>query len=246
MNTSPKIEHVLSSFRLDEREQNIYLAALELGQSLQSPLAEKAGLKRTSFRELLPGLLKRGILKQIVHGRRKYLVATAPSDMVAGLESAMQNAKSALPELIALQNILEEKPKVYFYEGIEGVKKIYIQTLEENKPIYSFINISSINSEIRTWLLECYVQEREKRQITAYGIVNEDPGIKEMFLDNRYRKSKIVPKEKFPYKMEINIFGDWVAYIHFRKEESPSGVLIKSENAAETMRSIHKQLWEAI
>lgn len=237
---------VLEMFGLTPKEQAIYLAALELGETLQVALAKKAKIKRTTLREILPQLLDRGILQQKVKGKRKYLVASDPKELIKSLEEQTNKAKEALPALLALQNTLAEKPEVRFFEGVEGVKQVYELTLEVRLPIYSFISSEKMHPEIIKWVLDYYQPQKLAKKVWAYNIVAEAPENKMIMPEHGYRENKVVSKEKFPFKMEVMTFGDYVAFIHFRQNEEPSAVLIKSKAAAETVRSIHKLAWGVI
>lgn len=243
MNTSPFDLSILQAFGLSERERAIYLAALEFGESLQVPLANKVGMKRTSLRELLPNLLYRGILQEVVRGKRRYILARDPRELVAELERRTQEARNALPSLMALQNNLREKPKVRFFEGVEGVKHVYEETLRVAQPLYSFVEVSTIHPEIEDWLVRYYVPRRNAKQIKNYVLVNEWAGVEELIPTGPFRLNRIVPSKEFPFRMEILIFGDYVAFVHFRKTESPSATLIQSQAAATTLRSAHQYIW---
>jgi HTH-type transcriptional regulator, sugar sensing transcriptional regulator len=238
------VEELLTSLGLSSKEQAIYLAALELGEALQQPLAKKAAVKRTTLRELLPRLLDKGILQQVVKGNRKYLKACDPKELIEKLQLQAQKAQDALPILLALQNTLKDKPEVRFYEGVEGVKQVYQLTLDVAQPMYSYIDAELVHPEIKRWVIGYYHGEKLKRAIQSYNINSPSPENKIYTPLDAYRENRTVSKEEFPFKMEVLIFGDYVAYIHFREDEEPSAILIKSKLAAETMRSAYKLAWE--
>ncbi len=228
---------------LSEKEQAIYFAALELGESLQAPLAQKAEIKRTTLRELLPDLLGRGVLEQVVKGRRHFIVAKDPRVLLDELKLKADKAMADLPVLLALQNSLTSKPVVRFYEGIEGIKLVYKETLRAGQPIYSFIEVEAIHPEIQRWLADEYTRERTKRQIRALNIVNASEKLTVVMPQNEFRENRIVSAKSFPFRMEVLTFGDYVAFIQFRRTDTPTAVLIQSQAAAVTMRSIHQLVW---
>jgi len=237
---------VLQSLGMTQRQQAIYLAALELGESLQVPLAKKAKIKRTTLRELLPDLLNRGILQQKIVGKRKLVVASDPRELVLDLEEKTKQAKEALPQLLAMQNILTNKPEIRFFEGIEGLKQVYQLTLDLGLTMYCFVNTEQMYPELRQWLAEYYIPEKLRRKIWIYNIMTAGEESKSLMPEHGYRENKYIPKEQYPFEMEIVTFGDYVTFHHFRKTEEPSGIIIKSKAAAETMLSIHKLIWNNI
>lgn len=234
----------LEFFGLSGKEQGIYLAALELGESLQAPLAEQAGVKRTTLRELLPDMIARGVLEQVVKGKRKLIVAKDPRLLIDGLQSKLQQAQSVLPELLALQNTLPNKPQVRFYEGVAGVKQVYEQTLKLGQTIYSFVEIEAIHPEIQKWLSGDYSRERKSRKIRALNIVNTSDKVSTIMPADEWRENKFVNSKIFPFRMEVLVFGDYVGFIHFRQTDIPTAILIQSQAAAVTIRSIHQLFWE--
>lgn len=238
-------EHTLFELLgLNEKEQAVYLAALELGESLQLPLAQKAGIKRTTLRELVPNLIAQGVLGEIVKGGRRFLVAKDPRELLGELRQKLDKASDAIPQLLAVQNALAAKPVVRYFEGVEGVKQVYMQTLLTGQPIYSFVTVEEIHPDIQPWLSSEYSREREKRKIWAYNITNDAGDVQQIMPASTYRENKFVSAKRFPFRMEVLAFGDFVAYIHFRKNDSPSAVLIQSQAAAITMRSIHQLFWQ--
>lgn len=246
MYTSAELHTTLGTLGLSPREADIYLAALESGPSLQLPLAAKAGIKRTSMRELLPDLLARGILQEVVSGKRKYLAATDPRELVNALQEKARLASQSLPLLLALQTEKHDKPLVRFYEGIEGVKRVFEQTIKVGLPIYSFANVASLQPELEEWLVKWYVPQRHAHKLMNYVLVSKTPEAEALIPDDAFRKNKFVDEDKFPFKMEIDVFGDFVSFVHFSKFDPPSATLIQSQSAATTLRSLHRLLWKNI
>ena len=235
---------LLDSLGLNEKEQAIYLSSLELGESLQLPLAEKAGIKRTTLREILPELQKKGVLELVVRGKRNYISAVNPKNLLERLKTTTQEAEQSLPALLAIQNTTVDKPLVRFYDGVEGVKEIYRLTLEVAEPIYGFVEVEAIHPLIQKWLSKEYTQKRNQKQIKAYNIVNTSSKLDSIMPSDQYRENKIVSSKEFPFQMEIIVFGEYVAYINFRETERPSATLIQSQAAAITMRSVHQLFWK--
>lgn len=246
MESSLLEKNILDSLGLTVREQAIYLAALELGEMLQAPLAKKAKIKRTTLREHLPNLLERGILQQRIKGKRKVLVARDPRELVQEIEEKAKKAQDLLPQLLAMQNTLANKPEVRFFEGIEGLKQIYQLTLDVGLTMYSFVNAEQMYPEFRKWLEDYYIPEKLRRKLWIYNIMTAGEETRSLMPEHGYRENKYISKEQYPFEMEITVFGDYVAFFHIRQSDEPSATLIKSQSAAETMLSIHKLIWNNI
>src|SRR5437016_12657639 len=120
----------LTILGLSDKETKVYLAALELGESLHKALADKAGIKRpTLYYEVLPQLLDKGLVTEAIKGKRKYIVAQDIEPYLALKKSQLEKAERAVPQLRALLASASIKPKLLLYEGIEGVKKVWFDHL---------------------------------------------------------------------------------------------------------------------
>jgi sugar-specific transcriptional regulator TrmB len=246
MKPSPLIDIALAPFNLSAKERDVYLAALELGESLQLTLAKQARLKRTTLREHLPDMVARGILVEVVRGKRRLVSARHPAELIDEAERRLNSAREQLPLLTALKNDLPSKPQVYFYEGTEGVKQVYKRTLNEGDTLYSFVDVSDMDPELARYALKEYVPERETRQIIAKNIISDSAVREDIIPDTLYRQNKLMPANSFPFTMEVAAFGGWVMLNHLRRGAIPSSILIRSDSLADTIRAIHNALWSTL
>jgi len=229
---------VLGNIGLSETESRVYLAALELGESLRKTLADKASIKRpTLYYEVLPSLLGKGLLTETVRGKRRYLVA---QDIQPFLE-----AKRLQRALLATAST---RPKLLLFEGVEGIKKVWFDHLVQRKPILELVGIEDIHPELQNYLRKYYILERVKRKIpekmlisgpTVAGIfhVKSDP--------YELREVKTIDKSLFPVPLSCDIYGDNVSFTLHRKGSEMIGLIIRSKEIATTMRSIFDYVWQS-
>ena len=83
-------------------------------------------------------LIKAGIIKQIKAGKKRLFQACEPEKLIELQEERLKELKTALPILKALQNTKGEKPKVYFYEGKNGIDQINEDTLRYKGEVVGF------------------------------------------------------------------------------------------------------------
>src|SRR3990167_9035719 len=115
---------ILGNIGLSDTESRVYLAALELGESLRKTLADKAGIKRpTLYYEVLPSLLGKGLLTETVRGKRRYLVAQDIQPFLETKRFQIEEAEQLIPQLRALPATASTRPKLLLFEGVEGIKK---------------------------------------------------------------------------------------------------------------------------
>jgi hypothetical protein len=108
------------------------------------------------------------------------------------------------------------------------------------------VNVAAIHPDLENWLVNSYVPRRQAKNIQNYVLVSDTPGAKELIPDDPWRHNKFVDAQKFPFKMEVLVFGDFVAFIYFSKFDEPSATLVQSQSAAVTLRSVHQLAWEQL
>ncbi len=237
---------ILASFGLTDTESAIYLAALELGESLPKHLAEKAGVKRPMLYKVLPDLFQKGLLSQTVKGKRRYLVAEDPEVLVEKKQSELRLLEERLPELRLLLRTATSKPKIIFYEGIEGLKKLYMDTLRGHRPILEFVSLENIHPEIEFHSKNYYIPARINKKIPIKIIVSGETESKSIKLKSdpyALREVKTINKEKFPIPLDCYIYGDNVSFAVYRTDSEPIGVIIRSKEITRTMRSLFELVW---
>lgn len=242
-------QHILSQFGLSKEESAIYIAALELGESLPKHLAERAGVKRPMLYKILPDLFSKGLLSQTIKGKRRYLVAEEPQSLVDKKQEELKMLEEKIPELQLLLRTAKIKPNIVFYEGIEGLKKVYVDNLREKKPILEFIGLDDIHPEIDEYGKNYYIPTRINRKIPIKIIASGKTATQKFKLKAApyaLREVKTITKEQFPIPLDMYIYGDNVSFLLFRKDSEPMGVIIRSKEIATTMRSVFEFMWQKI
>ena len=116
-------------------ESAVYRAALELGTATMQDLARKSGVKRTSIYNFIDKLKEQGFISMTKRKKRILYGATHPKHLVEIQKQNIAQLERTLPELTAIYNKSAQKPRVTFYEGAEGIKEVYADTLREQRPI---------------------------------------------------------------------------------------------------------------
>ena len=114
----------LKQLSLSEKQAQVYLALLELGESPMTSLARKANLKRPTVYLVIDELIILGLCSEIIKGKKKFYSAIHPRRLVEITRFREKQAEKLLPELLAIQNTTH-KPKVRMLEGLAGVRTAY-------------------------------------------------------------------------------------------------------------------------
>lgn len=238
------IDGILKNLGFSDNEAKVYLAALETGLAAAQDIADKAKLKRTTTYSVLDVLVEKGfILKTQKEGKNRY-VAESPDNLIGIFENYQKELKKALPELKAIYNIKQIKPKVLFFEGKPGIKKIYYDTIEEKPDVILEWNTPEIYETFPDFIPE-YLNLRRGKGIRARRIGPDDVNYQERKKNDKEDMSitKLLPIEEYNIPVEINIYNNKVAFMSYGDE---MGLVIESKVIADAMRTIYKLFWKKI
>lgn len=238
---------------LSREEAKIYLTLLENGQATASTLATKSQIKRTYIYALCQNMVKKGLITLSKKGKKTTFVPQSPQNLLSiSEEKRARTAKAhaqleqSLPSLSVRYKAIEAKPIVQIFEGVEGLKKIYNDTLKVGKEISAVVETSEMDPALRSWLKEHYIHERAKAKIHAKVILASGKLSSEYQSRNQkaYRTVIEVPSSKYPIKHEVDVYGDKVAFIKYHKDEPLVGLVIDNALVAHTMRAWFNLSWK--
>ncbi len=231
----------LESIGLSTKQTALYLAALELGQTSITELAKKANLKRPTTYLILEELKKRGLVNSIIKGRRTWYGAEEPQKLMGLIAEKQRALLGVLPVLEALNNQRVDKPQVRFYEGKEGVLRIYEEmfTTKEMRFWGSVAGATEHVPEVVSWFTK--LSHREKP--TVYDLLADTPA------DRAYARRVVRPgyQVRFFPKAEKLVVDSMLAenklsFCAFSPE--PHGLIIESESIAASFKVLWKLAWQ--
>lgn len=239
------IDQILIQIGLQETEARFYLAALELGQGSVRDVAEKAGITRTNAYDVFARLLELGLVTQVGGAASKtMLVAAEPPDQLVELfESRRRRLDALLPELHSLHNRASGKPRVRYYQGLDGIKRVLDDTLAaRDKQLLGILSMRDLFVVPgRTWM-----NDLVRRRIAAgvslrvirspvKDIANIWPRSGADLRDVRFASPDFV------FTMTSYIYDHKVAFISSQRENF--AMTIESEEFAVMQRNLFEALW---
>ncbi len=236
----------MQTLGLSEQEIAVYLAALELGEANIQEISRKSKVKRTSIYNFIDTLKARQLLSEIKKGKRKLYSAVSPHHLIDEQKSKVASIERLIPQLLAIQNNVKNKPRVSFYEGIEGIKEIYMTTLRDKHIIYAWEDLDRAIEAIWDDFAKWYTTERARLKIPARCIDRDTPTARKWNAENNMRlarEARFIEAEEFG--TEINVFGDKVAFFRWDKK-NPFGVLIEDKGIATAVRVAWQELWDRL
>lgn len=240
-----QLKNLLEDSGLNEKEALVYLSSLELGEASILKIAQHSKIKRSTVYEIIPLLEQKGLIKTTKRGRKNYFVAENPKTVSKIIEEKEKRFKESLPELLALFNAQENKPKVFFYSGKEEVQHMYGDTLREGKNIQNFTSIINLYQYLDRKWVEDYIAERVKQNIKTNIIAVDSPEAREWrdHSKEELRDIKLIQKDNFHYSGDIQIYGNKVIITTYKN--NIFGLLIEDENIAALLRLSFKIMWSS-
>ena len=240
----------LEQFGLEEKKAEVYLACLELGPSPVQAIAQKTGIKRTTIYDVIGSLINQGLITQTVKGKKSLYVAENPEIIKALLQKKEKELDQILPELKSLHFIPGAKPKIKYYEGVEGVKKVLEDTLtSKEKVLRAILPIKDIIGVVGEEYFDDYTQKRIR---LGYSLNSIRPEAKELaktvgkyqwVTSKKDRREVRFPPKNFVFSMTMYLYDNKVLLISSKKENF--GMIIESQEFAGNQRALFEVLWQA-
>ncbi|MFA5967003.1 MAG: helix-turn-helix domain-containing protein [Patescibacteria group bacterium] len=237
-------ETTLHNLGLSPNEAKVYLAALEMGTASAQDISHKAGVIRTTGYSILERLAIRNFVYKTKQKNKTRYVAESPKNLVHRFEHYQKELTNSLPELQAIYNKSQIKPKIVFYEGKSGIEEIYADTIKEKPREILEFNTLDIFAALPDFPAE-YLAQRNKHHIYAKRIATDEKRTREHAARDKEELSHtlLLPKEEFNPPVEINIYNNKVAFMSYPDE---IGIIIESHGIADTMRQIYHLLWKKL
>lgn len=201
---------------------------------------------------VLQTLEKKGLVSETKTGRDVRYNAEPPERLEtyieqqkASLEDKKRVLKDYLPQIKSLQRESGERPVVRFFEGKEGVVstnnelfKLYDEPKRDNDVylIYPLDLVERIFSEEDLIPIR---EKRKKQNVKAHSIYTSKKGARK---SSQLSERIIIDEKKYPVFSDITIYGDYTRIAILGKHIS--GVVIKSNEVAETLRSLFKLVFD--
>lgn len=231
----------LIQFGLNKNQAETYLALLELGQTGVIALSKKTGIKRTTLYDILVELEKKQLVAQTKKAKKRFFLALEPENLEKILEEKKDKLGKLMPALKALVNTSGTKPVIRYYEGLSGIKEVYRDTLNYSGELLAFV-AENIFDKLGKDFADEYKAKRKKSNIRVRILVPETPELKAELKTaaEDLRTFRFVSKEKYPFTMEMNLYGNKLALMSFKEE---LGIIIESNEIAENLRFLFELAW---
>jgi predicted transcriptional regulator len=250
----------LQSAGFSEKEAKIYLFLVKNNGASANEISNITQLKRTTVYTVLLSLAVKGMVTEIKKGKKKFFVPEHPQvlERVVGYklqiaQNGLQSIQKAIPKLSQLFTLFQDKSQVTFYEGLDGVKNIFMRHVaEENKnsELRAFADLKQLDKFMPHKFFRKYIKNKELLNITGRTIAPKSQknfdflskthkGISKKYLN----KIKYSNTSMLNFKGEILLFGKNKVSFLSLSEEKPTAVLIQDKGVYDMMSAIFEMTW---
>ncbi len=240
-----EIKEILEQVNIEGKKAEVYLACLESGGSTAYLIAKKIGLKRPTVYDIINQLMKEGLVHKSIKGNIKYYSPADPQILFNKLKEKEDKIKSIMPHLQNLYNSPKSKPLIRYFEGKEGIKELYedsLRSLKKGDEILAYVG-EDVYKDMPGYL-DDYIKRRVEKNIRIRGIYKESILGKKYMEKNKeqLREVKLLSAEEFPMSNEINIYKNKVVIASYGMEMF--GMIIESEEIARSQKAIFELAWK--
>ena len=238
-----RLINTLKEIGLTDNEARAYFASLSLGPSTVARIATAAELKRTTVYDIVGSLKQKGLMSIEVRGFKNLYVPEPPERLEDVLEARKDLVRRSMPEFSALYNLKGGESTLKYYEGLESVKSLYEDVLEDLRPGEEYLAFSDMQRwyDLDPKFFERFIEKRTKLGLKVRLLLQNSPKAEEMKKSslNYGAEVKILPG-KASLKTNL-IITPRIAVIH---QLIPPILGIAIENAS--VIQMHREMFEVI
>ncbi|MFH1789838.1 MAG: helix-turn-helix domain-containing protein [bacterium] len=246
---------VLEQLNFSKKEISVYISLLELDTATATEIAKKTDINRTSCYDLLAVLIKKGLVSKFKKKNKIYFHAGDPRRLLSYLEREKQDkvktiekqqklVEEIIPELSSVLNPQSTKPKVEFFEGQEGMKEAYEDTLNSKTEIRAYANIETMHQSMPNFFPE-YYKKRVKKNIKGRGIFPNNKTSLERSKKNisEMRQTIVLGDKNIDFTPEMLIYNNKVLLVSWLEKIAVS---VESEELTKLQKVVFDLVWKGL
>jgi sugar-specific transcriptional regulator TrmB len=259
MNIQEQLPETFEKAGLSPKEAKIYSCLLTLGGAFPSKIAEETKLNRSTVYKVLLDLSVKGLVNEIKKKNKIYYQIEKPKQLlryakerVTIASDDLERMQKILPDIEGLYSLLQNKPKITYFEGLDEILSIYEDHINTKEPyeMTAIANTNELENVFPKKFFENYRRTKEKIGITTRGIITNSEQ-SNTFIQRMYAgyKKEIVPVMRyvsdlqFPFKGEVTIYKNNKVSIVNLSREQLTGVVIEDQTIYNMIRTMFELSW---
>lgn len=233
------------------KETAAYLTLLENGASTVQDIFRATGVNRVSVYAALDELKAKGLVAESRRGKKKLFVAESPENLERLMARRREETKmeshllqnTILPMLKALDISQENKPQIKFFEGREGIERVFEEYVLKHKDVINCGSYETATKVVSEKDELAYFQEIKERKI-FYRMILEDTPLNHKFAQaaKGIAHTKFLPLET-KISADIVISGAVTALISYDRK---TATVIEDASIAQAIKMYLDFMWERL
>ena len=244
MNSASQLQKIGAALGVEGTTADIYVSILAHTELSSGQISILLGIPENEIEKRIEILVKNNLIYSVKQADETSAYQFSGLAKLAKLVDSHTDVFKYLEQLVPANLRLAQRLGIVKYEGIDGIRRVYLEVLEEarrtGQPILAFEKGADAE-RLGEVFLDSYVKKRIKSNIEAYVI---SPDALE---DQEYKKEhegplthvKIIPS--FDIKASINVVGDLVMSFGI---DPPQGTLRRDSGEAATLKALFYHLWQ--
>jgi sugar-specific transcriptional regulator TrmB len=238
------VEKILDQFGLTKNKGLVYLTLLGIGTGPVHEIARRSRLPRTTVHEILQQLAIMGLVSFAAKGRTRMYTVEPPSKLKTLLKDKERLLESALPELNSMFSVKGIRPRVRFYEGVEGIKTVFEDTLTvKSKELSGILSMEDLYKVPGKDFMKSYTEQRVKAGIKLRVVRSEVKEVEETWPSSAKENRELhYATDGMVFPMTIYLYDNKVGIIGTQKENF--GMIIESPDFFLTQKNLFEVMWQ--
>lgn len=237
------LRSVIQGLGYTPHEVTVYLAALELGGSTATDIANKARLPRTTVNLVIKSLHEKGLMNAFLQRRRKIWAAENPERLLITLRESESALKTIMPELQSLRHDTGVKPTIRAYSGVDEIRQIMNDIIDTKHHFSAIMSWDDWIEMLGRSFMEDFIEMRFRHYLKIRLLTPKT----KLSLSLKQKDAQELRITQFlPESITINnanfIYGNKVAIISLNKKR-PVGIVIEDADIHHTMEVLFESLW---
>ncbi len=242
---------ILSRLGVTEIEQRVYLQGITSPPLVVSALAKLTGLTRSNAYNVIESLEEKGLCWNLGAEYGRKIMFAGPEKLLSLHSEKLSDLKKLEADVKKLSESLGKKkykgpivqPRVQYFEGTEGVKKLYRDSLTSKEKLVRTAVYEGIYERFGKEYVTNYIKDRSKWGIKNKILYAESlEGFNKKYeADPTNNREVRIPPKSINFDSMIMIYDSRVAIITMAHEIF--GTLFESVDFSNTMKGWFDTIW---
>lgn len=251
INNKDKIIEFVQKMGYSAEAARAYQTLVLRGAMSLSELSRESGVERTRLYRRVPEWVAQGLLQELLAFKSHRYMAVDPATLASKLseqKKKIEELELQIPEIeqIASEAMSQQKTRVKYYRGVEGIKQILWNESKARSEVvgYTYRNLIEVVGKV---FFEEYARELEKNKVMIRDLradafmesAKRREFVKRHIADSNWR---YLPDSTMKLTHNLDVYDEVVA-MYYWDDNDIWGVEIQNARMAEMQRSIFETLW---